>query len=84
MPTTSIYSRSDGVVSWHCSVEREQPHAENIELEASHLGLGMNPLVLWAVADRLAQREGDWRPFRRDGWRRWLYPTPAAHTGAAH
>jgi hypothetical protein len=27
--------------------------------------MGHDPAVLWVVADRLAQREGEWRPFRR-------------------
>jgi pimeloyl-ACP methyl ester carboxylesterase len=76
VPTTSIYSRSDSVVAWHHSVEHPGPWAESIEVEASHLGLGLNPLVLWAVADRLAQPEGAWRPFARAGWQRWLYPAP--------
>jgi pimeloyl-ACP methyl ester carboxylesterase len=74
VPTTSIYSRSDSVVAWQHSVERPGPQAESIEVEASHLGLGLNPLVLWAVADRLAQPEGAWQPFARAGWQRWLYP----------
>ena len=42
VPTTSIYSRTDGVVAWQCSVERRGAHAENIEVEASHLGIGLN------------------------------------------
>jgi len=76
MPTTSIYSRTDGIVAWQCSVEREGPRAENIEVEASHTGMGVHPAVLYAVADRLAQPEGAWRPFTRTGWRRLIYPDP--------
>lgn len=63
VPTTSIYSRSDGVVAWQCSVERPGPKAENIELVSSHLGLGVHPLALYAIADRLAQAEGGWKKF---------------------
>ncbi len=75
VPTTSIYSRSDGVVAWPCSLQRPGPQTENIEVPASHAGLGVNPLVLYALADRLAQPEGDWRPFTPRGrWRR-LYPS---------
>jgi len=33
----------------------------------SHLGLGFNAAVMWIVADRLAQPEGEWQPFRVDG-----------------
>jgi len=50
--------------------------AENIEVQASHVGLGVNPLALYALADRLAQPEGAWRPFERSGARRLLYPDP--------
>jgi hypothetical protein len=28
------------------------------------------------VADRLAQKEGSWRPFDRSGWRSVVYPDP--------
>ncbi|NEX22806.1 alpha/beta fold hydrolase [Thiorhodococcus mannitoliphagus] len=77
VPTTSIYSRSDGIVPWTASVEREGPRTENIEVESSHLGLAVSPLSLYAVADRLAQPEDIWRPFERSGIKGWLYRTPA-------
>lgn len=76
VPTTSIFSRTDGIVSWHCSLERETDHTENIEVKASHLGMGMNPLTLYAIADRLAQAEGEWQPFERSGMLACLYPDP--------
>jgi pimeloyl-ACP methyl ester carboxylesterase len=76
VPTTSIYTRSDGIVAWQCSVETPGPMAENIEVQASHMGLGVNPLALYALADRLAQPEGAWRSFDRSGARRLLYPDP--------
>ena len=41
VPTTSIFSRSDGIVAWQCSIEKPGPLHENIEVEASHLGLGL-------------------------------------------
>ncbi len=73
VPCTSIYSRSDGVVAWRCSVQEPGPQRENIEVHASHLGLGLNPLALYAVADRLAQPLGQWQPFEPHGARRWFY-----------
>jgi pimeloyl-ACP methyl ester carboxylesterase len=77
VPTTSIYSRTDGVVAWQCCIEKEGPHTENIEVEASHFGLGMNPAALYAIADRLAQPVGKWRPFDRgSGMRAWIYRDP--------
>lgn len=67
VPTTSIYSRTDGVVAWRCSVEQESDRSENIEIHSSHLGLGMNPVALYAVVDRLAQPHGSWQRFDRNG-----------------
>jgi len=77
VPTTSIFSRTDGVVAWRCCVETPGDQAENIEVEGSHCGLGANPAVLYAVADRLAQREEAWQPFDRSGLRALVYPDPA-------
>jgi pimeloyl-ACP methyl ester carboxylesterase len=67
VPTTSIFSRSDGVVSWKASVNPRSPLAENIVIPSSHIGLGFNPLALMAVADRLAQSPGQWQPFEPKG-----------------
>ena len=68
VPTTSIYSRTDGIVNWHTSLLRPSGTAENIEVHlASHIGLGVNPAALWAVADRLAQAEGEFKQFGRSG-----------------
>ena len=64
--TTSIYSRTDGVVAWQASIQavsKTNRRTENIEVMASHIGLGINPSAWWAVADRLAQAEGQWQPF---------------------
>ena len=68
VPATSIYSRTDGVVNWRTCLLRPSDRAENIEVHlASHIGLGVNPAALWAVADRLAQAEGEFSPFDREG-----------------
>jgi pimeloyl-ACP methyl ester carboxylesterase len=68
VPATSIYSRTDGIVNWRTCVLRPSKTAENIEVHfASHVGLGVNPAALWAVADRLAQPEGEFRRFDRSG-----------------
>jgi hypothetical protein len=63
VPTTSVYSRSDGVVPWDSCVEEEGPLRENVEVPSSHVGMGYNPAVLIVIADRLAQPEGAWRPY---------------------
>ena len=77
VPTTSIYSRSDGVVAWQCSINETGSLTENIEVAASHVGMGLNPAVWYAIADRLAQHEGRWKPFHREGWRRFAFLDPA-------
>jgi pimeloyl-ACP methyl ester carboxylesterase len=75
VPTTSIFSRSDGIVAWHCSINPPGPLVENVEVPASHVGMGMNPAALYAIADRLAQPIGEWKPFRASGARRWFFRT---------
>jgi len=75
VPTTSIFSRTDGVVAWQCSINEDRPHTENIEVHASHIGMGMNPLALYAVADRLAQDPEHWQRFDVRGARRWFFRT---------
>ena len=75
VPTTSIYSRTDGVVAWQCSLNDESPLAENIEVHASHIGMGMNPLAMFAIADRLRQDPAQWQRFDVQGARRWFYKT---------
>jgi len=68
VPTTSIYSRTDGVVNWRTCLLRPSATAENVEVYlASHVGLGVNAAALWAVADRLAQAEGRFVQFSRSG-----------------
>jgi pimeloyl-ACP methyl ester carboxylesterase len=68
VPTTSIYSRTDGIVNWRTCLLRASDTAENIEVHfASHVGLGVNAAALWAVADRLAQAEGQFEQFLRSG-----------------
>jgi pimeloyl-ACP methyl ester carboxylesterase len=77
VPTTSIFSRTDGVVAWQCSLEQETSKAENIEVEASHIGLGAHPAVVYAIADRLAQPEGAWKKFDRvSALRSFFYKDP--------
>lgn len=90
VPTTSIYSRSDGIVAWQGSVQAPGTSAapsENIEVIASHFGIGLNPSAWWAVADRLAQAPANkqgkaapaWQPFERHSrLLRAIYPDPAA------
>jgi pimeloyl-ACP methyl ester carboxylesterase len=92
VPATSIYSHYDGIVHWQTCLDTPGERCENIAVMASHLGLGHHPAAIWAVADRLAQPEGTWKPFRAPLFLRPAFPKPAqptagdplaAHTSAA-
>jgi pimeloyl-ACP methyl ester carboxylesterase len=63
VPSTAIYSEGDGIAHWSFCVDPEDESTENLKIPSSHLGMTHNPLVMYAVADRLAQEEGQWRPF---------------------
>ncbi len=76
VPTTAIFSRTDGICAWRGCMETPSARSENIEVESSHCGMGHHPAVVYAVADRLAQPEGEWKPFDRNGWRSLVYPNP--------
>lgn len=76
VPTTAIFSRTDGVCAWQGCMEKTTATSESIEVESSHCGMAHNPAVVYAVADRLAQPEGAWTPFERSGWRSLVYPNP--------
>jgi pimeloyl-ACP methyl ester carboxylesterase len=76
VPSTAIYTRTDGVARWHLCIEAEHPRTENIEVRGSHCGLGHNPAVILAIGDRLAQPEGSFRPFRPPRGTAALYPPP--------
>jgi hypothetical protein len=65
MPTTCVYSKSDGIVAWQCCTSLPAPETENIEVRSSHLGYGHNVQTLSVIADRLAQPENCWQRFRR-------------------
>jgi pimeloyl-ACP methyl ester carboxylesterase len=87
VPTTAIFSRSDGIAAWQSCITEPGPLSENLEVESSHLGIGHHPVVLLAIADRLAQPEGQWKPFRPPpGWRWPFVPRvlpPLASSDAA-
>lgn len=51
----NIYTKSDGVVDWHCCVSDDD--ASNIEVPGTHVGLVFNPQVYSHVAAVLAASE---------------------------
>ena len=73
VPTTSIFSRTDGICACQACLNAEGPLVENIEIDGSHCGLGHHPAAVYAIADRLAQPEGAWKKFDRGGWRALVF-----------
>lgn len=83
LPTTSIYSKLDGVVSWRCSLETGQPEGQSIHLHgASHLGMAASPAALYLIAHRLAEPEAGWKPFAPTGWQHFFYGIDAVQAHA--
>ena len=79
VPTTSILTKTDGVVHWRGSIQADGPETENIEVIASHCGLGVNPAAIYAIADRLAQEEGQWSKFAPTGIPSLMFPRGSLH-----
>ena len=73
VPSTAIWSRTDGIVAGRSCQEEPGPLRESIEVRTSHCGMGHHPATLLVIADRLAQADGDWRPFDPTGWSRWPF-----------
>ena len=71
VPTTAIFSRTDGIASWRTTVELiTHAQVENVEVGGAHIGLGFNPRALLVIGDRLAQDPDRWEPFEPRGlWR---------------
>ena len=74
IPATSVYTRTDGIVSWRLCLETKSPIAENVEVFGSHSGMGFNSSVAYVIADRLSQPIGEWKRFRSPLMLRALYP----------
>jgi hypothetical protein len=74
VPSTSVYSRLDGVVSWQACREPENQNHQNVEVRCSHIGFGVDPATLWLIADRLAVPLGQHYPFRPPPLLRPVYP----------
>jgi pimeloyl-ACP methyl ester carboxylesterase len=76
VPSTAVYSRFDGIVSWQTCIEPETALHENVEVRCAHLGFGVDPPTLWVIADRLAASADPSarRPFRPPALLRVLYP----------
>ncbi len=65
VPTTAMYSRTDGVVHWESCVDQSGATTiENVEVTGSHIGMAVNAAVYRVVADRLAMPPREQRKYR--------------------
>ncbi len=67
VPTTAIYTKEDGIVSWRVCMEQtvDEIH-QNIQVTGSHIGLGVNATVWHIIADRLRYKKENWALFKKD------------------
>jgi hypothetical protein len=77
VPSTSVYSRLDGIVAWQACVARETALHQNVEVRCCHAGFGVDPATVWPIADRLAWPAGRQVLFRPPLPLRPLYPRSA-------
>jgi pimeloyl-ACP methyl ester carboxylesterase len=50
VPSTSIYTRADGVGAWRACLEEDGGQREKVEVNATHIGLGFHMPALWVIA----------------------------------
>lgn len=78
LPSTSVFSRGDGIVGWQHCLDIAGDTTENIRVPGSHTALAYNPLVLYVIADRLAQPVNDWKPLTCSASNLKMIETPCA------
>lgn len=57
-PITAIFSKSDGIVSWRACIDRNNPRVRHVEVDAAHVGMGLNRTTWRHVLAALEQRQG--------------------------
>jgi pimeloyl-ACP methyl ester carboxylesterase len=64
VPSTAVYTQTDGVIRWPGTIDVADELHENVRVRGSHVGLASSVSAMIAIADRLAQPAGEWRRFR--------------------
>ena len=72
VPTTSVYSKSDGIVDWKYSLLQEHPYHQNIEVDCSHIGMGTSVAVSVIIGGKLQHCRDTWSPILKNNWRTLL------------
>jgi pimeloyl-ACP methyl ester carboxylesterase len=73
VPSTSVFSRVDGLSDWRPCVQPPGARQENVGIFSSHVGMLMHPAALVLLADRLSQQDGAWKPFEPPAAFSWFY-----------
>ena len=55
VPSTSVFSRDDGIVDWRSCRDPSAAADANVEVEGTHVNMTANPAVLRVLATRLAR-----------------------------
>lgn len=73
VPTTSVFSKTDGIVNWRASLNPDTPLSENIDITnsssrgqgVSHTSMRLNKTAITIIADRLSAGYAttEWHPF---------------------
>lgn len=50
-PVMVIYSKNDGIVDWRACIDEVTPFALNLEVDATHFGMGLSPDVMLHLAN---------------------------------
>ena len=64
VPVTAILTPFDGIVAPASADIGNGPTWETLKVGGTHIGLAWNADVLRIVAERLAQPDGSWAPYR--------------------
>lgn len=65
VPTSSIYTKADGVVNWRTAIQDDNhTQTQNIEVIGSHCGLTLNPVVWYLLANLLLEKKDSWQRFK--------------------
>lgn len=65
VPTTSIFSETDGVVHWSLSEIAENDISENIRVDGGHFSMGFSIETLRILANRLSQTKETWNKWSK-------------------
>ena len=74
VPTTAIFSRTDGICAWQGCMEktRRHPRASRSKAAIAAWAIIRPRSMRWPIAWR--RRKAQWTPFDRSGWRSLVYP----------